>query len=122
LLSESSPLADEFCRNANLVPNPGGEWISAVDFAALTRARIASIGAIPVLLGFADHDRVFVGPAEAGPGHADHVTPDVAYWHQSCGCRLSIYDQPNAGHFMLLEPSLPALAREVVTWLRDNRI
>lgn len=118
----SSPVATGFCRNSNLVPNPGGEWISAGDFPNLARARIASIGDIPVLLGFADHDRVFVGPAEAGADHADHVTPEIDYWQQNCGCQLATYTQPDAGHFMLLEPSLPQLTAEVVAWLHDNGI
>jgi pimeloyl-ACP methyl ester carboxylesterase len=105
------------CANRSLEPSPGGEFISAGPFTARTHALVSRVGRLPVLLVFADRDRIFPGPELAGPHRPDVVTPEIAYWRKTCGCALSTYTQRDSGHFLQLQASFRNTVDRIEDWL-----
>jgi pimeloyl-ACP methyl ester carboxylesterase len=66
---------------------------------------------IPVLLTSGQYDTTET-PADA--------TKDLAYYHAHCGCDVSQFIVPNAGHLFMAHKSLPIWINHVVTWLRAH--
>ena len=106
-----------------LLPTPSGEIITLPQFALVdTRERIKSIGDIPVLLAYTDHERFFKGPAEASADDPDVQTPELQYYRDNCGCDVSLFRQRHAGHMFFWHPSAWQTSVAVVAWLRWHGI
>ena len=112
-----SPLLDAACANRRLESVPGGNLISVGDITTEEQAGVASVGHIPVLMVFADRDRIFVGPKLASAKRPDTVTPFIAYWRTHCGCTVTVHTQPNTGHYLFLQGTMPSTADFVEDWL-----
>lgn len=102
---------------------PSGEILSQPKFAEVdTPERIRSIGDIPVLLAYADHERFFKGPEEATADDPDVQTPELAYYQENCGCDVSMFDQEQSGHMFLWHRSAAETAGFVIGWLKSHGI
>jgi pimeloyl-ACP methyl ester carboxylesterase len=106
---------------------PSGEIITLGQFAlGDTRERIKTIGDIPVLLAYADHDRHFKGPEEATAGDPDVQTAELQYYQENCGCDVSLFTQQNSGHMFFWHRTANQTSSYVVdyviNWLSSNGI
>ncbi len=118
----NSKIYNRVCANQNLIPTPTGEFFTFNEFSFVkTHERIKSIGNLPVLMVFADHDRIFLGPKEANPPtDPDNQSSEIAYWKQNCGCDFSTFTQDNSGHLAMLHNSSPSTTRAIVDWLHSR--
>lgn len=76
------------------------------------QVRITRVGAdLPVLLVWAQHDWVF---------RPEDRRAEEEHWRRHCGCRVTSWTQPRAGHEQQIHRSMPALTRRIVAWLHAH--
>ncbi len=116
------PIYNSVCTNQNLIPTPAGEFFTFNEFSTnKTHERIKSIGNLPVLLVFADHDRIFLGPEEANPPiDPDTQSSEIAYWKKNCECDFSTITQDSSGHMLMFHRSFHSTTKAIVDWLRSR--
>ena len=103
-----------FCREPQIrsIGAPAG-WLATVtsltaENVTLTR-QVAS--SVPVLLAWPEHDRLF--PVEYREAENRH-------WRRHCGCDVTTWTQPDAGHGFQAHRSMPSFTDKVVSWLASK--
>lgn len=103
---------ERLCANDALGRSPAGE-VRGIGKAFLSNlAGIPAVGDIPVILQFSEFDSFF-----AGDGAEDSQGREEAYWRGNCGCRLSVFTQPDAGHVWMYHTRHPETTAAIVAWL-----
>lgn len=107
------------CANEHLETTPSGEFASVTALRNAVTAGISNVGPTPVLLAFAEFDRLVTG-AHNDTGDPDSSGQEVTMWEQQCNCDVSAYTQPDAGHALVLHLTMPDLAGAIGDWLESR--
>jgi pimeloyl-ACP methyl ester carboxylesterase len=97
------------CDLSHRVPAPRGVGATTAGLVALNPPLIAQTGpSVPVLLAFADHEAAFDPSA---------MPNEVQYWRDHCGCDVTSWVQPEAGHAFMWHRTMPLFIDEVTGWM-----
>lgn len=103
-----------FCAEPNIktIAVPAGVLPTLAPFVVDNQINIRRVGPdIPVLIVWPEFDSAF--------RQQDRDAED-RYWHEHCGCDVTSWTAPDAGHAFQVHRSMPAFTDEVVTWLHSK--